>query len=654
MSHIKLYSEGAFWYAGSGYVKELKEIVADYCAIMRQKGRTLPDNLVAFSSGSGEFADTIYDAYISIDEAASNGDVDAERTLKEMEEYMDFTNRFPNYFAVKDNLDLNIALAERIDAYSQALLGDRYYYGEKVEQNYEKALEWFKKAALQGEPLSQYNLGGCYELGRGVLPSKEKAYSWYQKAAEQGLREAKRAIRRIELERRGVTEDVLLTYRPTYIWEDEKGKALTDEYGVMYSENGKRLLKAPSDIMEYSIKEGTQVICDYAFRESKITKITIPDSVVVIGDDVFHGCRKLHSICLPSALREIGDSAFQYSGLTSIEIPKGVVIIGNDVFRECYSLKSIAISNTVNEIGTGLTVWCKHLKSITVEQGNPVYDSRNNSNAIIERKSGSLIAGSNTTVIPESVTAIVKQAFWGCDTMTSINIPSGVREIGEQAFFRCEKLKTVTMGDGVRKIEMSAFEECNKLTTVKLSVGLTDIDDCAFKECKSLENIELPDSLITIGSEAFDGCDSIKSLVIPDSVKKIDDDAFEFCRQLTSLILPLDLKKIPRNAFYECYKLSSVSFPTSLKIIGEYALRNCYAIKTIVIPQDVELIEREAFAQCDHLQSVSFRGANLEIEEDVFDGCTALSTIHIPAGSRAHFEQMLPQQKELLSEGEYG
>ena len=82
-----------------------------------------------------------------------------------------------------------------------------------------------------------------------------------------------------------------------------------------------------------------------------------------------------------------------------------------------------------------------------------VYDSRNNCNAIIETKSNTLIAGCASTIIPNSVTSIGKQAFWGCKSLTSITIPSSVTSIGDMAFCCCSSLTSITIPTHITNID---------------------------------------------------------------------------------------------------------------------------------------------------------------------------------------------------------
>ena len=86
---------------------------------------------------------------------------------------------------------------------------------------------------------------------------------------------------------------------------------------------------------------------------------------------------------------------------------------------------------------------CLGLTSIVVDEGNSVYDSRNNCNAIIETATNTLHSGCQTTVIPNSVTSIGENAFDGCSGLTSVTIGSGVTSIGMYAFRNCFELLDV-------------------------------------------------------------------------------------------------------------------------------------------------------------------------------------------------------------------
>ena len=249
------------------------------------------------------------------------------------------------------------------------------------------------------------------------------------------------------------------------------------------------------------IPSGVTKIGSFAFDGcSGLTSIEIPVGVTEIGSFAFDDCSGLTGIKIPSSVTSIGNSAFYgCSGLTSIvveadntvydsrddcnaiikketntlihgckntKIPSSVTRIGERAFWDCSELTSIEIPSSVTRIGYGAFDGCSGLTSITVEAGNAMYDSRDNSNALIETKTNTLILGCKSTKIPSSVTSIGSAAFQFCEGLTSITIPEGVTSIGESAFEGCSGLTSIEIPSSVTSIGNYAFVDC---------IGLKDV-----------------------------------------------------------------------------------------------------------------------------------------------------------------------------------
>lgn len=141
-------------------------------------------------------------------------------------------------------------------------------------------------------------------------------------------------------------------------------------------------------------------------------------------------------------------------------IPSSVTTIEDEAFGECKELTTITIPKGVLKIGTMLFSGCDNLKSIIVEDGNPIYDSRENCNAIIETNKNILISGCANSKIPTSVVAIGEYAFYQQKSLTSITIPASITNIGKQAFSGCTGVTNISSyipASNVPDIEVSVF-----------------------------------------------------------------------------------------------------------------------------------------------------------------------------------------------------
>ncbi|MDY5075922.1 MAG: leucine-rich repeat domain-containing protein [Paludibacteraceae bacterium] len=236
---------------------------------------------------------------------------------------------------------------------------------------------------------------------------------------------------------------------------------------------------------------------EYNYQD--LTTATIPETVTYNGTTYF--------------VTSIGERAFRYcSSLTSITIGNSVTSIGELAFEDCSSLTSITIPNSVTSIEGWVFQRCYSLTSIVVESGNIVYDSRENCNAIIETATNTLIAGCQSTTIPNSVTSIGDYAFYGYSSLTSLTLPNSVTSIGERAFSGCSALTSITIPNSVTSIEYGAFEYCSSLTSITIPNSVTSIGGNAFWDCSSLTSITIGNSVTSIGEWAFEDCSSLTSI----------------------------------------------------------------------------------------------------------------------------------------------
>lgn len=386
-----------------------------------------------------------------------------------------------------------------------------------------------------------------------------------------------------------------VNYNP-YIQNKEFFNSWTDDYGVIYSYNGTRLLKAPTNLKSYTVRKGTVVICSYAFSNCKrLSSIRFPKSLKIIGDSVFEDCENLKDISLPN-----------------------IYEISNGCFANCSNLKSILIPDSVNYIGQCAFFQCSNLKSIE---------------------------------IPDSVTEIGSAAFSGCLSLKNIKLSGGLKEIADEVFEKCTSLESILIPEGIKAIGNEAFSDCIHLTDVYLPNSLNSIANIAFYNC-GFSSIKIPDGVTWIGSDAFSGCTNLSAIQIPNTVKSTSDAIFNHCDNLRFVVLPNELSKIEDEMFAYCKSIEFITIPSSVKEIGTSSFSNCTSLRTINIPNSVSKIGDKAFSLCKNLNTISISNSTTFISEDAFDSCDSLQSIIIPKGSWGYYEQTLPNYRNILIEQE--
>jgi len=121
--------------------------------------------------------------------------------------------------------------AERGQKEAQRMLGDCYYQGKGVEQDYKVAVNWYFQAAKQGDAEAQKMIGDCYSYARGVPKNREIALDWYSKAANQNNADAKYKIGKYYEEQADGEKNIMATAFDWYGRAAELGheKAKADE-----------------------------------------------------------------------------------------------------------------------------------------------------------------------------------------------------------------------------------------------------------------------------------------------------------------------------------------------------------------------------------------------------------------------------------------
>ena len=301
-----------------------------------------------------------------------------------------------------------------------------------------------------------------------------------------------------------------------------------------------------------------------------------------------------------------------------------VARIGDHAFSHCIGLTSVTIPNSVTEIGLQPFFGCLNLTDIIVDPENSSYCS---------------IDG---VLYDKEVSVLIK-----CPEgkKGDLNIPSSVTTIGDYAFYYCERLKSVTTPNSVTTIGQWAFAYCTGLTSITIPYSITTIGDNVFYYCEGLKSVTIPNSVKTIGQWAFAYCTGLTSVTIPYSVTTIGNSAFLACSNLTDIIVDSEnpsycsidgiLYDKEASVLINCpgKKEGEPTIPGSVTVIGSNAFSFCAGLTSVTIPSSVKTIGNEAFSACTGLALVTIPNSVTIIGDYAFLSCTGLTSVTIPGSA---------------------
>ena len=388
------------------------------------------------------------------------------------------------------------------------------------------------------------------------------------------------------------------------------------EGGLMYEDESKRLLLACS-----SYVSGT---------------VTVPDSVVEVGDNCFAGC----------------------DDVTSIVFTSDEIVFSDSMVAGCNNLQSISSVNTATSNGVTVTT------TAALPQSAPAHAparARNNApqDVIVdyEGKTGVLFCNRNssgTYTMPDSISYICENAFAECENVT-VDIPSSVTldRIGKNAFTKCKNYINRDQSSPFIIGSKYLIEGLESMTAYTLPQTICLIADSAFSMCASLVSLSEPSggALRHIGRDSFRGCSSLASVTVS-GVETIGAGAFEesgIASETEAVYLGNCLASVPKDvteftigqgaaqqitciaeeAFAGCTQLECITIPSSIAKIPDGAFRGCTALEAVTIESGVAEIGNTVFKDCESLTGVDIPASVENIGKYVFMGCLSLEEINV-------------------------
>lgn len=287
--------------------------------------------------------------------------------------------------------------------------------------------------------------------------------------------------------------------------------------GVLYTKDMTKLVMYPIGKVtnEYTLPTSVTTIGENAFRDAKLLKINLPETLTNIENGAFVGCKNIKEIALPDGVKTIDHMAFyRCEGLMSVVLPSSLLEIKRATFEYCSNLREVSIGMHVRSIADNAFDNCPTLQKFNVDENNTKYTSVNGilySNKMRDLVRCPLALYADELIIPDMVENICDNAFAGCINIGNIRMPDNLRSIGSQAFFNTA-INIASIPSGVSSIGSMAFYGCKKLKSVSLQHFIEDIENSTFSGCENLSYVRIPMGIRKVNYGAFSGCKSLATI----------------------------------------------------------------------------------------------------------------------------------------------
>jgi uncharacterized repeat protein (TIGR02543 family) len=361
-------------------------------------------------------------------------------------------------------------------------------------------------------------------------------------------------------------------------------------------------------------------------------EVTLPEGITILGSSAFGSLRTTKSY---------DPDTYTGSGIVKVTIPNSVVIMGNYVFEDCYDLKEVTFGTGIlstgynSKEGTASTQTsarmfsgCTSLEKVVLHDKMTILNGYTFENCYnlktiqyLNTSTNKIVGAENEVTLPTSLVKLNSTEFKNCSSLEKVNMAS-VTTLGTYDFQNCTSLKEVTLKSTLTSLPNYFFDGCTNLTTVKSATSatatasgtdkvvtlpaVTSLGTYVFQNCKSLTSFAAA-KLTTIGTYAFNGCTSLTKADIS-LVTSLGNYAFNGCSSLSEVKFKTTLTAIGSCAFQNCSSLTSVTLPTSLTTINSGAFFNA-GLTSVTIPAKVATIGSQAFEGCP-LTSLTVNSSN--------------------------------------------
>ena len=388
-----------------------------------------------------------------------------------------------------------------------------------------------------------------------------------------------------------------------------------------------------------NLPSNLQIIKYLCFAYSKITEITMPDTVKSLEGSVFLNCKQLTHATLSENISTIYSYTFQYSGIQSMHIPNKAKNIYKGAFSSCLSLEDFWLSSPLPKFDGGVFSLSPNIK-FKSDDGTTL--NINEENVVFNKDNTSVVGyfGSTEDIIhlPNTVKKIETRVFIEKDNIKKVVCDNGcqLESIGEYAFQNCINLQVFPTFSFVNQIGSYAFNGCALKVDLDFSSPLTLIDDFAFVNNQYLSKVSFASSsLLRIGKSAFRNCPNLQNLTFGGTAEiNLSESCFQYSSNLEKLTITNKVH-LASLCFSSC-GLKNITFENNYvsdKTISTFCFKGCTNLSEIILPINCETIELEAFAGTS-LTHVIIPNNILVLSRQCFRDCVYLKNITISDDSR--------------------
>ena len=352
-----------------------------------------------------------------------------------------------------------------------------------------------------------------------------------------------------------------------------------------------------------------------AFMDCKLlSDINLPDSIIEISERAFFGCLKMVISHLPERIEVIGSDAFTWSKFEGVTIPNSIIQIGNSPFpKEINSIESLS---TKYIIRNSLLIDISNDEVIQLLDST-IKELRIPTNVSTIRSSAFSHCDIESVVIPNNVVEIGEMTFWGCSKLNNVQLNCPITVISASMFAYCKSLSSISFPRTIEKIEFHAFYLCKSLCEITLNEGLKVIEGGAFSECENLGSVNIPQSVERIGNEnvsAFYKCPNITQIVY--NAQNAD------IKRLPATIINYQIGEnvvvIPKNMFYDNSNIKSIVIPENVCKLSQYSISHCVNLTEItILSHNIEL-EEKWLTRCEKLKIIRVQREMYDLVSSMF------------------------------------